>query len=250
MKIILSGCGGKMGAFVTEAVKKKENCEIVCGVDIFNPGTLSYPVYNSFEKVNVESDVIIDFSNPSNLDEILEFTAKTKIPAVLCTTGYSDEQVEKIKKASENSAFLRSGNMSVGINLMMELAKTCAKALGTDFDVEIVEAHHNQKLDAPSGTALMLEKSVEEGLDYKPEIVYDRHERRQKRDKKEIGMHSIRGGTIVGEHEIIFAGQDEIIKIEHTALSRNIFAVGALNAAVFLKDKKSGLFSMSDVIKS
>ena len=133
---------------------------------------------------------------------------------------------------------------------MMELAKTCAKALGTDFDVEIVEAHHNQKLDAPSGTALMLEKSVEEGLDYKPEIVYDRHERRQKRDKKEIGMHSIRGGTIVGEHEIIFAGQDEIIKIEHTALSRNIFAVGALNAAVFLKDKKSGLFSMSDVIKS
>lgn len=247
-KVILSGCCGKMGAAVTKAVADRDDVQIVAGVDIFESDSLSYPVFSTINEVPCEADVIVDFSNPSALGSILEFSKEKKIPAVLCATGYTDEQNKMIEDASETVAMFRSGNMSLGINLISELAKTAAKILGGSFDVEIVEAHHNLKLDAPSGTAIMLEKAVEEGLDYTPELTYDRHSRSQKRDKHEIGMHSIRGGTIVGEHEIIFAGNDEIIKISHTALSKNVFAVGAVNAAVYMKDKTNGMYNMTDVI--
>ena len=247
-KVILSGCCGKMGAAVTKAVSDRDDVQIVAGVDIFESDSLPYPVFSSISEVPCEADVIVDFSNPTALASILDFAKSKKISAVLCATGYTAEQNAMIEKASEDIAMFRSGNMSLGINLISELAKTAAKILGGSFDVEIVEAHHNLKLDAPSGTAIMLEKAVEEGLDYEPELVYDRHSRSQKRDKYEIGMHSIRGGTIVGEHEVVFAGNDEIIKISHTALSKNVFAVGAVNAAVFMKNKTTGMYNMSDVI--
>lgn len=247
-KVILSGCCGKMGAAVTNAVKARDDIQITAGVDVFECDTLPYPVFPAFSEVSCEADVIIDFSNPSALSSILDYAVKNNIPAVLCATGYTAEQNKMIEEASEKVAMFRSGNMSLGINLLSELAKAAAKILGGSFDVEIVEAHHNLKLDAPSGTAIMLEKAVEAGLDYAPELVYDRHDRSQKRDKHEIGMHSIRGGTIVGEHEIIFAGNDEIIKLSHTALSKNVFAVGAVNAAVYMKNKPAGMYDMSDVI--
>ena len=250
VRVILSGCCGKMGAAVTKAIAERDDIQIVAGVDVMEGHTLPYPVFPAFNELPCEADVIVDFSNPAALTGILDYATEKKVPAVLCSTGYTDEQVKGIEAASEKVALFRSGNMSLGINLLSELAKTAAKVLGQSFDVEIVEAHHNLKLDAPSGTALMLEKAVEEGLDYTPELIYDRHSRSQKRDKKEIGMHSIRGGTIVGEHEIIFAGNDEIVKISHTALSKNVFAVGAVNAAVFMKNQTVGLFDMSDVINS
>lgn len=250
VKVILSGCCGKMGAAVTNAVKARDDVQIVAGVDILESDSLPYPVFPAFQELPCEADVIIDFSHPSTLTSLLAYAQEKKIPAVLCSTGYTQEQIQTIEKTSESVALFRSGNMSLGINLISELAKAAAKVLGQSFDIEIVEAHHNQKLDAPSGTAIMLEQAVEEGLDYKPELTYDRHSRSQKRDKHEIGMHSIRGGTIVGEHEIIFAGNDEIVKISHQALSKNVFAVGAVNAAVFMKNQKTGLFNMSDVIKA
>ncbi len=248
IKAILSGCCGKMGAAVTNAIKNREDIQISAGVDIFECDTLPYPVFPAFNEVSCDADVIIDFSNPSALPSILEYSVKNNVPAVLCATGYTAEQNKMIEDASKSVAMFRSGNMSLGINLLSEIAKSAAKVLGGSFDVEIVEAHHNLKLDAPSGTALMLEKAVEKGLNYEPELVYDRHDRSQKRDKHEIGMHSIRGGTIVGEHEIIFAGNDEIIKLSHTALSKNVFAVGAVNAAIYMKNKTSGMYDMSDVI--
>ena len=249
VKVILSGCCGKMGNAVTNAAGNRDDIKIVAGVDVCECDRLPYPVFPAFNEVPCDADVIIDFSNPSALQSILDYSVKNNIPAVLCATGYSAEQIKMIEEASESVAVFRSGNMSLGINLLSELAKTAAKILGGSFDVEIVEAHHNLKLDAPSGTAIMLEKAVEEGLDYNPELVYDRHDRSQRRDKHEIGMHSIRGGTIVGEHEIIFAGNDEIIKLSHTALSKNVFAEGAVNAAVYMKNKQKGIYNMSDVIK-
>lgn len=250
IKVILSGCCGKMGAAVTNAISTRDDIQIVAGVDIFESDKLPYPVFPAFSELPCEADVIIDFSNPSALDSILIYAKDNKTPAVLCATGYTDDQNKKIEEASETVAMFRSGNMSLGINLISELAKVAAKILGQSFDIEIVEAHHNLKLDAPSGTAIMLEKAVEEGLDYNPELVYDRHNRSQKRDKHEIGMHSIRGGTIVGEHEVIFAGNDEIIKISHTALSKNVFAVGAVNAAVYMKNKSVGMYNMNNVINN
>ena len=247
-RVILSGCCGKMGAAVTKAVSERDDICIVAGVDIFESDALPYPVFSSFKEMACEADVIIDFSNPSALSDIIDFAKEKKMPAVLCATGYTAEQNKMIEESSAEVAMFRSGNMSLGINLISELSKAAAKILGGSFDVEIVEAHHNLKLDAPSGTAIMLEKAVEEGLNYEPELVYDRHDRSQKRDKREIGMHSIRGGTIVGEHEVIFAGNDEIIKISHTALSKNVFAVGAVNAAIYMKNKNTGMYNMSDVI--
>lgn len=248
IRILLGGCCGRMGHAVTKAAAERDDLAVVAGVDVRDDGSHAYPVFASYSDVTEDADVIIDFSAPGALDDLLAFARARQLPAVLCATGYSDEQIEAVRAASAELALLRSGNMSLGINLLSALAKTAAKVLGTSFDVEIVEAHHNRKLDAPSGTALMLEKSIEEGLDYEPELVYDRHERRQKRDHREIGMHAIRGGTIVGEHEIIFAGNDEIIRLSHTAMSRNVFAVGALNAAAFLPGKAPGLYDMSDVI--
>ena len=246
--IILVGCCGRMGTAVTKAAAGHDDVKIVAGVDIRDSGECPYPVYGSISEVEASADVIIDFSNPASLSSVLDYAAAKKVPAVLCATGYSDDDIAAINAASEKVAMFRSGNMSLGINVLSKLAEEAAKILGGSFDVEIVEAHHSNKLDAPSGTALMLEQSVAKGLSYEPELVYDRHDRREKRPENEIGMHSVRGGTIVGEHEIIFAGNDEIIKLSHTAMSRNIFADGAISAARYLAGKSAGMYDMGDVI--
>lgn len=247
--IILSGCSGKMGNSVIACAKSRTDCKIAAGVDLAAPKDTDFPYAESFDKLDVEADVIIDFSNPAVLDSMLAYALNKKIPCVICTTGYNDEQKEKIHKAAESIPVFYSGNMSLGINLIIELAKKAASVFGEDFDVEIVEQHHNQKLDAPSGTALMIADAISE-VRNESEYIYDRHAYRRKRGKNEIGIHSVRGGNIVGEHEIIFAGTDEILKISHSARSKTVFAVGAVNAAVFLKGKKAGMYDMSDLLAS
>lgn len=247
VKIILSGCSGKMGHVITKCVENRENCEIVAGVDI-NKCDASYPIFASFSEIDVVSDVIIDFSHPSVLASLLEYCKKNKMPAVIATTGLSDEQKKEIEDTSKEVPMFFSANMSIGVNLISELAAKAARVLEGSFDIEIVEAHHNQKIDAPSGTALMLADSISDALTNKPTYEFDRHSKRAKRDPNEIGIHSIRGGTIVGEHEVIFAGLDEIITISHSARSKDLFAVGAVNAAAFLKGKPAGMYSMKQLV--
>lgn len=247
VKIILSGCSGKMGHVITKCVEKKENCEIVAGVDI-NKCDAPYPIFASFSEIDVDADVIIDFSHPSVLASLLEYCKKNKMPAVIATTGLSDEQKKEIEDTSKEVPMFFSANMSIGVNLISELAAKAARVLEGSFDIEIVEAHHNQKIDAPSGTALMLADSISDALTNKPTYEFDRHSKRAKRDPNEIGIHSIRGGTIVGEHEVIFAGLDEIITISHSARSKDLFAVGAVNAAAFLKGKPAGMYSMKQLV--
>ncbi|MCR5653615.1 MAG: 4-hydroxy-tetrahydrodipicolinate reductase [Ruminococcus sp.] len=243
--IILCGCNGKMGHVVAQAVQNNDSCAVVCGVDAYGTNNYDFPTFSDFTQVDVEADVIIDFSNPACLDGLLDFSLTKKIPAVICTTGYSDEEVQKINKASEQIAVFYSGNMSLGVNLLIELAKQATKVLGNDFDIEILEKHHNLKVDAPSGTALMIADGISSELEKEPQYVYDRHSYRKKRSKNEIGIHAVRGGTIVGEHDVIFAGHDEVVTITHQAQSKELFATGAINAAVFLKDKGAGMYNMS-----
>lgn len=246
-RIIITGCSGKMGASLYSAAQSRDDLRIVAGVDITAPVNMDIAYARTFSELDCEADVIIDFSNPAVLEPELEYAVSHKLPIVICTTGFSKEQLERIDEASEQVAIFRSGNMSLGINLIIELAKKAAAVLVDGFDIEIIEQHHNLKLDAPSGTALMIADAVSE-VKTDAEYVYDRHSYRKKRDKREVGIHSVRGGTIVGEHEIIFAGQDEILKISHSARSKTVFAVGALNAAVYLKDKKPGMYNMSDLL--
>ena len=245
--IILSGCFGKMGKAITDCVSGRDDCKIVAGVDI-NEGTAQYPVFKSFNELNINADVVIDFSHPSVLSDMLSFCKKNNLAVVIGTTGLSDEQKAEINMASNDIPVFFTANMSLGVNLVSELAAKAAKVLGKDFDIEIIEAHHNQKIDAPSGTALMLAESVNNALDYDAKYEFDRHSKRAKRTKNEIGIHSVRGGTIVGEHEVIFAGLDEVIKISHSARSKSLFAVGAVNAAVYLNGKQAGNYSMKDLI--
>ena len=244
--IILNGCNGKMGAAVTKAVSEREDCSIIAGVDLYGDN-INYKVYRSFSDLDVSADVIIDFSNPSVLDDLLTYAKSNKTPIILCTTGVSEAQVEKIKEASKDVAIFYSGNMSLGINLIIELSKKAAAVFSNNFDVEIIEKHHNQKIDAPSGTALMIANAIADVLP-DSQYVYDRHSYRQKRAKNEIGIHAVRGGTIVGEHEVIFAGHDEILSLKHQALSKEVFAVGAVNAAVYLKSKDNGMYDMGDLL--
>ena len=244
--IILNGCNGKMGYAVTKAVSERADCTIVAGVDLYGDNA-NYPVYRRFEDVDVDADVIIDFSNPVVLDSMLSFAKSKKLPVIICTTGFNEEQVAKINEASKDIPLFYSGNMSLGINLIIELSKKAAAILGKTFDVEIIEKHHNQKIDAPSGTALMIADGISEILP-DSQYVYDRHSYRQKRAKNEIGIHAIRGGTIVGEHEVIFAGYDEIFSLKHQALSKEVFAVGAVNAAVYIKGKEPKMYNMSDLL--
>lgn len=244
--IILNGCNGKMGAAVTKAVSERDDCRIVAGVDLYGDNA-NFKVYRSFSQLDVKGDVIIDFSNPSVLDSMLEYAKNSNTPMIICTTGFSEDQVSKIKEASKDVAVFYSGNMSLGINLIIELSKKAASILGNNFDVEIIEKHHNQKIDAPSGTALMIADGISEVLT-ESQYVYDRHSYRKKRDKNEIGIHAIRGGTIVGEHEVIFAGHDEIFSLKHQALSKEVFAVGAVNAAVYLKGKQNGMYDMGNLL--
>ena len=225
--------------------------EIVAGFDVNTVKNGNFPVFSDPFEFQGDCDVIIDFSNASSTEHLLAYCEKHNTPVVICTTGHSAEQLVKIREASSKIAVFRSGNMSIGINLMTELLRKSAAVLGDKYDVEIIEKHHNQKLDAPSGTALMLADAVADALPYDAEYVYDRHERREKRPAHEIGISAIRGGTIVGEHSVLFCGRDEIIEIKHTALSREVFAVGAVDAAAFMAGcTQPGMYDMNDVIAS
>lgn len=250
INIAIVGCNGKMGHYVAQAVAERDDCTAMFGIDAFGDNNYDFKVYKSFDQVQEKPDVIIDFSNPVTLDGMLAFAQQNSVPCVICTTGFSEEQVAKIKKASENVAVFYSGNMSLGINLLIELTKEAAKVLGKQFDIEIIEKHHNLKVDAPSGTALMIADGISETLEKEPQYVYDRHTYRKKRSKNEIGIHAVRGGTIVGEHEVIFAGHDEVVTISHQAQSKEVFAVGSVNAAVFLSSQKPGMYNMSDMLSS
>ena len=248
-KIIMHGCNGHMGQVISDIVAKDENAEIVAGIDIVNNKDNGYPVYTNIDDCAEEADAIIDFASVKAVDKLLDYAAKRQIPVVLCTTGLSEEQIAKVAETSRKVAILRSANMSLGINMLLKLVQDAAKILASaDFDIEIVEKHHNQKLDAPSGTALALADSINEAMEHQYEYCYDRSKRRQKREKKELGISAVRGGSIVGEHEIIFAGIDEVVEIKHTAYSKAIFAKGAISAAKFLKGTSAGMYDMSDVI--
>ncbi|MBH1940323.1 4-hydroxy-tetrahydrodipicolinate reductase [Mobilitalea sibirica] len=247
--IILRGCNGKMGQVITQMVEEDENTVIVAGIDLSANRMNKYPVYHSFFQCNVKADVIIDFSSPKNIGEMLEFAMQKRIGIVLCTTGFSKEDLEMIDRASTVIPILRSANMSMGINLILKLVQEAAILLSeAGFDIEIVEKHHNKKLDAPSGTALALADAMNEVLNNEYGYKYDRSLDRKEREKKQIGISAVRGGTIVGEHEVIFAGTDEVIEIKHTAYSKAIFAKGAVQAAKFLPGKTAGMYQMSDVI--
>ncbi len=250
--ILLSGCNGKMGKAVTKSVAESADCEIVGGIDIFSESLSGYPVFpapaNVTNDITEKADVIIDFSNPAALSGLLEYAVKNSIPAVISTTGLSDAQINLIKDASKKIPVFFSANMSLGVNLVCELAKKAANVLGDAFDIEIIEMHHNQKIDAPSGTALMIADSIKEELDDDVRYEYDRHSKREKRTKKEIGIHAVRGGTITGEHQVIFAGLDEIITISHSARSKELFATGAISAAKFICGKPAGLYKMADML--
>lgn len=247
-KLLLCGCAGKMGAAVRNIVNERRDCKIVAGVDRA-PAELGFSVYQDIGAVTEPVDVVVDFSHPSALEPILLYCKANQSAAVLCTTGYSPEQVQAVENAARELPVFYSRNMSLGINLLMELAKTASSVLGQDFDVEIVEAHHNQKIDAPSGTALMLADVVNNTRKNSMKYTYDRHSQRKKREPAELGIHSIRGGTIVGEHQVIFAGQHEVITLSHSAQSKELFAVGAVNAAVFMAEKGPGLYDMGDLIR-
>lgn len=247
--VIMHGCNGKMGQTIAGLIAADEEITLVAGVDAFDQGKNPFPVFKDIKECNVKADVIIDFSAAPAVDGLLEYCVETQTPCVLCTTGLSEEQLAKVTEASEKVAILKSANMSLGINMLMKLLKEAAQILApAGFDVEIVEKHHNLKVDAPSGTALALGDSVNEALNNEYEYVYDRSQRRIKRPKKEIGYAAVRGGTIVGEHDVIFAGADEVVTFSHTAYSKAVFGKGAIQAAKFLAGKGAGLYNMSHVI--
>lgn len=247
-KIIMNGCNGKMGQVITRIVAEDNTCEIVAGFDISDNGTNPYPVYTNPDDFNGEADVVIDFSHPDSLQGLLTYCKGRKLPVIVATTGLSNQQKNIMEAAAETIPVFFSANMSLGINLLIDLAKKATKLLGDSFDIEIIEKHHNQKIDAPSGTALAIADAIAEDMD--AEYVYDRHTSRKKRKKSEIGIHAVRGGTIVGEHTVIFAGTDEIIELKHEAASKEIFAVGAVKAAKFLAGKNPGMYCMNDLISS
>ena len=250
LKIIISGCNGYMGRTVARIAETDDDIEIAAGFDIKAEKTGSFPVYVDPMEFGGHADAIIDFSNPAALDGLLDYAVLKKTPVILCTTGYSDEQLELITKTSEKIPLFRSGNMSAGINLMIDLIKKSCGFLGSAYDVEIVEKHHRRKVDAPSGTALMLADAARSSLPYDAQYVYERESVRKPRENNEIGISALRGGTIVGEHSIIFAGLDEVIEIKHTAFSRDIFAAGAVKAAKYIATVNGpGLYDMQDLMK-
>lgn len=248
-RVIMNGCNGKMGQCITGICKNDSDIEIVAGIDMYDGIRNDYPVFTSIRACDVEADVIIDFSNASAVDELLDYCVDTNTPVVLCTTGLSECQLAKVDETSKKVAVLKSANMSLGINTLMELLKKAALVFApAGYDMEIVEKHHNQKLDAPSGTALALADSMNEALDEKYHYVYDRSREMKKRDTYEIGISAVRGGNIVGEHEVFFAGMDEVIEFKHTAYSKGVFGKGAVEAAKFLSGKPAGKYDMADVI--
>ena len=248
MKIALVGINGKMGQVICRLLDTNEDAKVVCGIDINTEMKNGVPVYKSLVETKEEIDVIIDFSHPSSLEATLQYATENKTALVLATTGLSSEQIKSVNAAAEKTALFFSANMSLGVNLLIELAKKATALLEGSFDIEIIEKHHNQKIDAPSGTALAIADAINETCNNPNEYVYDRHSVRKKRSRSEIGIHSLRGGTIVGEHSVIFAGNDEIIELKHTATSKEIFAVGAIKAAMFLNGKKAGLYNMDMLV--
>lgn len=249
--IVLNGATGSMGKKVVDVVEKNsKKFKIVLGIDI-NYKKKSYKEINILNKwpQNFKADVLIDFSHPDSLEDVLKFATTNKMPLVIATTGYSKIQIQKIKNASEEIPIFFTFNMSLGVNLMVNLVTKAYSILKENFNIEIIEKHHNQKIDSPSGTALMLAQAINEKANGRFKYVYNRQSIRKKREENEIGIHSIRGGTIVGEHEVLFAGNDEILTISHTATSKSVFAQGALKAAEFIKTKKQGLFNMTDIVR-
>lgn len=235
VRIIMHGCNGKMGQVITRLAAEDGNCQIVAGIDTFRGIENTYPVFDNLKDCDVEADVVIDFSNAKAVDGLLEACCEKKLPVVLCTTGLSEEQLQKVEDAAKETAVLKSANMSLGINLLMRLLKDAAKVLApAGYDIEIVEKHHNKKVDAPSGTALALADAINETQDPQYAYCFDRSQERKPREKREIGISAVRGGTIVGEHEVLFAGEDEVIEFKHTAYSKAVFGKGALEAAKFL----------------
>lgn len=249
VRMIMHGCNGAMGQVITGLVSKMEDITIVAGIDMTDNKQNEYPVFTSLEDCDVAADVIVDFASVKAVDHLLDYCAAHQMPVVVCTTGLSEEQAARVSEAARSTAVLRSANMSLGVNLLLKLVAEAAKTLAVaGFDMEIVEKHHNQKIDAPSGTALALADSLNEAMNGEYHYKYDRSTKREKRDKKEIGIQAVRGGSIVGEHDVIFAGQDEVVTFSHTAYSKAIFAKGAVEAARFLAGKPAGLYNMSDVI--
>lgn len=250
VRAIMHGCNGRMGQVVSGLVKEDAGIEFVAGIDSYTEKKNDYPVFARISDCDVEADVIIDFSNAAAVDDLLDYCVEKQVPVVLCSTGLSEEQLQKVEDASEKVAVLKSANMSLGINLLLKLLQNATKVLApAGYDIELVEKHHNQKLDAPSGTAIALADSINESMDNTYEYVYDRSQVRKKRDSKEIGISAVRGGTIVGEHEVIYAGTDEVIEFKHTAYSRTVFGKGAVEAAKFLAGKEAGRYDMADVIR-
>lgn len=246
--IVICGANGKMGQTIYRCVRDRDDCKIIGGVDLNTEKYADFPIYSSVSELPEKPDVIIDYSHPSCLSSLLEYCKTNGTPVVLATTGYSDEQISEIKKAASQIPVFFSWNMSLGINLLVELAKKATAILGDKFDIEIVEKHHNQKIDAPSGTALMIANAINETRNNEMNYVYDRHSQRKKREDNEIGIHSVRGGTIVGVHEVLFAGNDETVTISHSAASKTVFAEGSVNAAIFIKNKEAGLYDMNSII--
>lgn len=249
VKVIMHGCNGKMGQTIAGLIAADEEIELVAGVDAFDAGKNQFPVFKSIAECTVEADAVIDFSAAPAVDGLLDYCVAKNLPCVLCTTGLSEAQLAKVKEASEKVAILKSANMSLGINMLLKLLKEATGILApAGFDIEIVEKHHNQKVDAPSGTALALADSINEELDNSYQYIYDRSQVREKRTQKEIGISAVRGGTIVGDHDVIFAGADEVITFSHRAYSKAVFGKGAIQAAKFLAGKPAGMYDMSDVI--
>ncbi|MDO4295611.1 MAG: 4-hydroxy-tetrahydrodipicolinate reductase [bacterium] len=248
-KIILHGCNGMMGQTISRLAKEDAAVEIAAGIDVNTEQKFDYPVYASLAECKEQADVVIDFASMKAVDGLLDYCGENKLPVVLCTTGLTKEQIEKVEETAKKTAVLRSANMSLGINLLLKLVREAAEVLANaGFDMEIVEKHHNQKKDAPSGTALALAEVLNEAVDHRCEYTYDRSTKHEKRDKNEIGISAVRGGTIVGEHDVIFAGTDEVVTFSHTAYSKSIFAKGAISAAKFLAGKEAGLYTMKEVI--
>jgi len=251
IRVIMHGCNGKMGQVISGLIAADDAVELVAGIDARDDGHNPYPVFTDINSCDIEADCLIDFSVAAAVDNLLDYCVAKNLPCVLCTTGLSEEQFAKVAEASKKVAILKSANMSLGINLLLKMLKEAAGVLApAGFDMEIVEKHHNLKVDAPSGTALALADSINEEFDNEYEYVYDRRARREKRPKKEIGISAVRGGTIVGDHDVIFAGADEVITFSHTAYSKAVFGKGAVQAAKFLAGKGAGMYSMADVIEA
>ena len=249
IRAIMHGCNGKMGQVISNIIASDDEIEIVAGIDLYDGIKNPYPVFKSLAECDVKADVVIDFASVQGFDALLDYSLSTKTPVVICTTGLTQEQIERIGEVSKSVALLRSANMSLGINLLLNLLKNAAEVLApAGFDIEIVEKHHNLKKDAPSGTAIALADSINEQMGNRYHYVYDRSQDLERRTSDEIGISAVRGGTIVGDHDVIFAGEDEVITFSHTAYSKAIFGKGAVEAAKFLKDKPAGLYNMQDVI--